>query len=93
MVGLPDGKFTTPINPIAKAGAQRLGACFFGGKALGVTWNALRPPFGFALFDIGIDPVDKTLTVFLKSFLDAANVNDVTADTEDHFFKPLLPGL
>ena len=86
---------TTPRSrqktPRLKAGAERLGAGFLGGKALGVGGGALGPAVGFAALDLGEDPLGEALAVALERLLDPPDVDHVVAEADDHL-SPRLPG-
>ena len=69
---------------MVKAGAQRLGAGFLGGKTLGVGCGAARAPFRFGALDVRVKAGDETLAMLFECFLDAADIAEVASETKDH---------
>src|SRR5262249_54089318 len=62
----------------------RLGTGFLGGEALGIGSRPLLAALGFPYFDRGEDALDETFAVTLQRLLDAADVDEVAADADDH---------
>ena len=73
-----------PVNALAQARAERLGAGLLGGKPLGVGGGPLAPAVGLLAFDLGEHPRDEALAEALQRLLDAADVDEIVADAEDH---------
>ena len=69
MVGRPDGRLTTPMSrqntPRAQAGAERLGARFLGGEALGVGLDAVGAALRLRALDLGEDTTEEAFAVTL----------------------------
>ncbi len=95
MVGRPDGRLTTPMSrqntPARRPGAERLGAGLLGRETLGI---GLAPPgaaFGFGALGRGEDASEKTLAVALDGTLDAADIDEIGTDTENHARPRSMP--
>ena len=88
IVGLPERRFTTPMSrqktPLLQARAERLGARFLGGEALGVGGGAQLPSLRLPPLDLGEHAPDEALAVALERLLDAPDVDQVAADSDDH---------
>ena len=81
---LVDHAHVAPVGALAKTGAQRLGAGFLGGEALGIGGRALGASLRFALLNLGEHALNEALTEAFEGLLDAADVDDVVADAENH---------
>src|SRR6185437_9525782 len=85
-----------PIDAGAEAGAERLGACFLGGVALGVAGDTIGAAIGFGALGLGEDARQESLAEALDGPHDPIDVDEVAADAEDHrsvaqaLFCPLL---
>ena len=64
--------------------AQRLGAGFLGGEALGVGRCALLAAVGGLALDFGEDAMREAVAEPLQRFLDAPYITHVLTDTDDH---------
>src|SRR5882672_7605504 len=73
-----------PEHAGAKAGAERLGAGFLGGEALGIAGGAAGPRLRLAPLGLGEQALGEAAAETLQRLLDAADVDDVAADAEDH---------
>src|SRR5690606_3099486 len=73
-----------PVDAAARhAGAQRLGAGFLGGEALGVAGGAVGLALGAGPFGLGEDAPGEALAEAFEGLLDAADVGQVVADADD----------
>src|SRR5579885_42311 len=77
-----------PPDPLADAGAERLGARLLRREALGVGLDAILAAFGLRAFGFGEDAVEKAIAVPLDYLADTARVDDVVANAEDHAASP-----
>ena len=89
MVGRPDGRLTTPMSrhhtPARRPGAERLGARLLGGEALGVGLDPVRAACSACARSVGReDAVEEAVAMALDHLRDAADVDDVGADADDH---------
>src|SRR6185312_1598440 len=73
-----------PEHAVAKAGAERLGARLLGGIALGVARRAVGPVIGAPALLRREDALEETLAEALDGALDAADIDEVAAEAEDH---------
>src|SRR5215831_14942964 len=73
-----------PINAAAKAGAERLGARLLGGVALGVALGAIEPALGARALNRREDAFEEPIAEALDGLFDAADVDEIAADAEDH---------
>ncbi len=74
-----------PVDAVpGHPGAQRLGAGLLGGEALGVTGRPGRAAVGFLLLDRCEHPIRETAAEAIEGFLDAADVDQVVAEADDH---------
>src|SRR3954453_19540784 len=74
-----------PEHAAAKPGAERLGGGFLGGKTAGVAGKLRGPPGRPAAAPgRGEDAVEKAVAKALDRLLDAADVDQIAADAEDH---------
>src|SRR6266849_9588725 len=78
----------TKENPVAKSGSERLGAGFLGGKALCVGGGRVGAAFGELSLSRGENAVKKTVAMARHGALDATDVNEIGADTENHVTGP-----
>src|SRR6185437_75371 len=73
-----------PEYAAAETGAQRLGAGFLRGVALGIGLDAVLAAVGFGALGGRIDTVEETLAVFFDHAANAPRVDDVGAEPNDH---------
>src|SRR5262249_56761723 len=86
-----DDTHIAPESPAPQAGTERLGAGFLGGKAFGVGFDGIRPPFGFVAFGRGENTAEKALAVPIDDIGDPAHVDDIGTKADDHapaFLRP-----
>src|SRR5690606_19695818 len=74
----------TPEDTAAESGAQRLGAGFLGREALGVGRRPVSTPFRLVAFHVGEDAVEETRAEPLQRLLDAADVDEIAPQADDH---------
>ena len=79
-----DHAHVAPEHAAPEAGAERLGAGLLGGEALGVGLAAVGAPLGLGAFGRRVDAVEEALAMALDDACDAADVDDVGADADDH---------
>src|SRR5258708_1792077 len=80
-----DHSHVAPEDAAAQARAERLRACLLGREALGVGGGALRALIGFLAFDRRKDPAEEALAKALDALVDPAYVDQIGAQTDDHF--------
>src|SRR5580698_9987054 len=83
-----DDAHVAPPHAGADAGAERLGAGFLGGEALGIGLDPVAPPLGARALVRREDAIDEAIAVALDHLGDAAHVGNVGADAEDHHPAP-----
>ena len=79
-----DDAHVAPKHARAQTGAERLGAGLLGGETLGVGFDPSGAAFGFRPLGRGEDAIEKALTVPFDRTLDAADIDEIGTDTEDH---------
>src|SRR6185437_8325574 len=89
--GQIDDAEIAPVDAPTKAGAESLRASLFSRIALGVTLDAIGAPIGARPLLRGEDAVEKPLTKARDGLLDATDVDEVSADAEDHVLSPPRP--
>ena len=82
--GQVDDPEIAPEHAAAKPGAERLGARLLGGEAAGIARRPVGPPVAFAALGLGEDAVEKAVAEPVDGLLDAADVDQVAAEAEDH---------
>ena len=78
----------TPEHATAKSGAERLGAGFLRGKTARIAGGAIGAPIAFAAFRLSEDAVEKAVAKLLDHALDAADVDQIVAEPENHRIVP-----
>src|SRR5581483_3085716 len=90
--GQIDDTHVAPEHAGAQSGAQCLGTGFLGGESLGVSIDQLRASFGLGAFCGGEDAIEEAVAVVRDRLFDAADIDDVGTDAEDHarpaFLRP-----
>ena len=71
-------------TPWRKPRAQRLGARLLSGISLGITGNAIDMAITAAALEIGVNPPAEPLAPALQRALQPADVQQVSANTENH---------
>ena len=88
MVGRPDGRLTTPMSrqntPRTQTGTERLGAGLLGGETLGVGFDPPGAAFGLCALERREDAIEEALTMPFDRALDAADIDEIGTDSEDH---------
>src|SRR5690606_40421377 len=79
-----DDAHVAPEDAAPEAGAERLGAGLLGRVALGVAGGAQAPSVRLRPLDLGEHAVGEAVAVAFERPLDAADVDDVAADADDH---------
>src|SRR6185503_18857127 len=79
-----DHAHVPPEHAAAQAGAERLGASLLGGEALGVARRTRGTALRALLLDLGEDAPDEPVAEALERLLDAPNVAEIVAETQDH---------
>jgi hypothetical protein len=79
-----DDTEVAPEDAGGKAGAQSLGAGFLGGETLGIARRPVGAAVGLPPLGLGEDPVEKLVAEALDRPLDAAYVDDIAPDPQDH---------
>src|ERR1700726_2364266 len=79
-----DDAHVAPPHAAAHASAERLGAGFLGGEALGVGLDLLLLALGALAFFLRENAREEALAVTCDHLLDAPHVGDIGADAEDH---------
>src|SRR5262245_59642953 len=74
----------TKENPAAKSGSERLGAGFLGGKAFCVGRGPVGAAFGELTLGRREDAIEKTIAMARNRALDAADIDEIRADAENH---------
>ena len=67
-----------------EAGAERLRTRFLGGEAAGIACCPILAPVAFSAFNIGENALEKAVAEPLNHLLDAADVDQIAAQAEDH---------
>src|SRR5580704_2973720 len=83
-----DDAHVAPPHAGADAGAERLGAGFLGGEALGISLDPVAAPFGAGALVRREDAIDEAIAVALDDLGDAAHVGNIGADAENHLPAP-----
>src|SRR5262249_42605355 len=83
-----DHAHVAPEHARAQAGAERLGAGLLGGEALGIGLSALGAPLGLGPLGCGEDAAEEAFAVSLDRPFDAADVDEVGPDADDHVDVP-----
>src|SRR5208337_2136981 len=73
-----------PEYAVLQPGAESLRASLLGGKALSVGRGAGRAGVGFSALCPGENPVEEAVAIAADRLLDAADVDHVAADADDH---------
>src|SRR5215470_16843904 len=73
-----------PEHAKAEAGAKRLRASLLGGETARVARRSIGSPLAFTALDICKYPIEKAVSKALDDLLDAADVDQIAADAEDH---------
>ncbi len=79
-----DDPHVPPEHALANPVPSAFGAGLLGGEALGIGGRAGRPPVGLGALDGGEDAVEEAVAVALDRLLDAADVDEVVAEADDH---------
>src|SRR5882672_678085 len=82
--GQVDDAEVAPEHAGAEAGAERLRAGLLGSEALGVAGGAVGAAVGFLLLGLREDAIGEAGAEARQRPLDAADIDDVAADAEDH---------
>src|SRR5215831_18269984 len=82
----------TKENPIAESGSERLGAGFLGGKAFCVGRRPVGAAFGELPLSGGEDAIKKTVAMARNRALDAADIDEIRADTKNHVIRVRIGG-
>src|SRR5260221_6025563 len=82
--GPNDDAAVAPIDAAAKAGAERLRASLLRCVALGIAGDALVAAVGALALHGREDPVEEAVAEALDGARDAADIDEVAADAEDH---------
>ena len=73
-----------PISPPGKTRAQGFGTGFLSGKSLGIARRPILSTLAFGAFFRAKNPKGESFTKPLKGLFNAANINQVIANTENH---------
>ena len=73
-----------PADPHPQPGAERLGTGLLRGPALGIGARHIGAALGLGLFDLGEHAVAEPVAVAIEHALDALDIREIGADTEDH---------
>ena len=71
-------------NAAPKSGSERLGARFLGGEAFCIGCGAVGTAFREFPLDRGEDAIKETVAMARNGTLDATDIDEIGADTEDH---------
>src|SRR5262249_26350488 len=82
--GKIDDAHVAPEHTPPQPGAERFGTGFFRGEALCITCSTLRTLIRFVALELGKDAAEETLAEALDAFLDAADIDEIGADADDH---------
>src|SRR5262249_32851372 len=77
----------TKENPIAESGSERLGTGFLCGKAFCVGCGPVGAAFGEMPLGRGEDAIKKTVAMARDCALDAADIDEIRPDAEDHVIE------
>jgi hypothetical protein len=67
-----------------EAGAERLRAGFLCSEAAGIARRPIFAPVTFPAFNVGKNAIEKAVAETLDHLLDAADVDQIAAQAEDH---------
>src|SRR5439155_26394629 len=73
-----------PKDPEAEAGPERLRARLLGGEPAGVARGGIGASIAFPPFGVREDAVEEAIAVTLDDLFDAADVDQITAEADDH---------
>src|SRR5665213_1869519 len=85
-----DDAHVAPEHAGAQSGAERLGAGFLGGETLGIGFRDVGPALGLGALGLRKDAAEKTFTVPLDGFGNAARVAEIGAQSNYHNFSPRM---
>src|SRR6202035_5828813 len=77
-----------PEDAAAKAGAERLGGRFLGREAPRIAWAGVGAPLATAALVLGEDAVHEAVAKACDRRLNAADIDQIAADAEDHRRQP-----
>ena len=81
---LADNLEFEPGDAEADAGAEGLGASFFGCEACGKTLGGIALAETICLFCRGVDAIEEARPVALNGAMDAVNLDQIDASSDDH---------
>src|SRR5437588_5878230 len=82
--GKIDDADIAPEHPAPKSRAKGFGACLLCCESLGIGGGPLRSVFGFPLFDLGKNAVNKPAAISIQRSFDAPDVHKITTEPDDH---------